>query len=105
MTTTKERENMKNLNELMVPGTKVQLSGRFLRSTGQQLGGEGQSKWIVEECPCRICQTGDYLATNEEKEDVSYFDPEELKANPQLAKRHFARSNLVIVGKPSVRND
>jgi len=95
--TERERENMKNLNELMTPGTKVQLSGRFLRSTGQQYGGEGQSKWTVQECPCKLCATGDYLATNEEKEDISYFTCEELAENPQLAKRHIARSNLVIV--------
>lgn len=96
-----------HLNAKMVPGTTVRLSGRFLRNTGQQLGGEGQSRWTVQECNCRGCTSGLLVATDQLKpeEDLDWFTRKELAETPGLKFRHIARSNLVIHGTPSVRND
>lgn len=53
------------------PGTRVRLTGDFLRSTGQQAGGEGQSKWTVAACDCRLCtQSGPFLAVDEPHYDT-----------------------------------
>lgn len=38
------------------PGTRVRLTGAFLRSTGQIAGGEGGKRWTVVECSCKLCQ-------------------------------------------------
>lgn len=45
-------------------GDRVRLTGRFLRSTGQFTGPEGQSRWIVQACPCALCKSGDYPHLN-----------------------------------------
>lgn len=63
------------------PGTKVRLTGEFLRNTGQQVGGEGLSRWIVQECNCGMCGLGRFIATNEKNYDES-------------GQRHIAFSNL-----------
>ena len=34
------------------PGTRVRLTGRFLKSTGQQAGDEGSKVWTVRACKC-----------------------------------------------------
>lgn len=95
---------MSKLNAQMLPGTRVKLSGKFLRNTGQALGDEGQRRWVVQECPCRGCKSGRLVATDQEG-SVECYTPAELQEHPYLRQRHIARSNLVIVGKPSVRND
>ena len=64
------------------PGQRVRLTGDFLRNTGQQVGGEGFSRWIVQLCPCRLCKDGRYVATNER----SYDNPDRP--------RHIAAGNL-----------
>lgn len=56
----------------LTPGDRVRLTGDFLRNTGQQAGGEGLSRWIVQLCKCPLCKTGQYVATNERSHD----DPE-----------------------------
>jgi hypothetical protein len=93
-----------NLNNAMVPGVKVMLSGNFLKNTGQQCGGEGQSTWTIIECPCRSCKDGFLVAVNAEREWATYFTPEEVAEHPYLKQRHIAKSNLVIYGRPSLRN-
>ena len=36
-------------------GDRVRLTGRFLRDTGQMVGGEGRSRWTVIPCSCGLC--------------------------------------------------
>ncbi len=92
------------LNAQMTPGTKVQLSGNFLRATGQRTGSEANATWTVQECPCELCQEGVMVAVDEPKDDLSYWTEEELAQMPYLRMRHINRSNLVIRGRPSLRN-
>lgn len=47
------------------PGTRVRLTGAFLRSTGQIAGGEGTRVWTVAACGCGLCAFGDFVAVNE----------------------------------------
>lgn len=98
-----------SLNERMVPGVKVRLSGQFLRSTGQYTSSEARKVWTVQECPCRSCKAKDgftTVAVNEtkDKDDLRYFSTEELETMPYLKMRHIARCNLTIVGELSVRD-
>lgn len=85
-------------------GTRIQLTGQFLRSTGQIAGGEGQSTWVVQECACALCLMGDFVRTDEPKEDLSDFTDEELVANPALRWRHMHVANVCAVGEVTVRN-
>lgn len=64
------------------PGDRVRLTGRYLRSTGQYLGPEGQSRWEVIPCACELCASGRFVATNEPARA------------PYDGARHFAASNL-----------
>jgi hypothetical protein len=97
---------MNHYDAAMVPGTKVRLSGKFLRNTGQIAGGEGQSVWTVQECSCPGCKDGYLVATNEPKDEESLkmFTEEELRDMPYLRMRHIARGNLSILGKLTVRD-
>jgi hypothetical protein len=95
---------MNYYDALMVPGTTVRLSGKFLRNTGQMLGGEGLSRWIVQECPCPSCKDGTTVATNELKSDLGYWTAEELEKEPYLKMRHIARCNLSILGVLTLRD-
>ena len=75
------------------PGDIVKLTGQFLRSTGQQTGSEGASRWtVIEHASCRSCKTGVVVAVNE----PSYDDP----SRP----RHIASANLYRVGTLDIRN-
>ena len=67
-------------------GDKVKLTGKFLRNTGQFTGSEGLSQWIVQACPCSLCEDGRYVAVNE----PSASDPDRP--------RHFNARNLYKVG-------
>jgi hypothetical protein len=40
------------------PGTRVRLTREFLRNTGQYVGGEGLSRWIIQVCSCGLCKKG-----------------------------------------------
>ena len=78
-----------------LPGDKVRLTGAFLRSTGQYAGGEGHSVWIVQAHPgCRMCATGDFVLTNQERSTPEDFTPEEYAADPLLKYRHINAKNL-----------
>mgnify|MGYP001610860389 CR=1 FL=1 len=74
------------------PGTKVRLTAKFLRSTGQHRGSEGHSVWKVIE------DRGDMVLVDEPW-DLSLTE-QELKADPSLKWRRIARPNLQQVGKP-----
>ncbi len=74
-------------------GDKIKLTGKFLKSTGQTRGGEGQSTWLVVACACGLCQGGRFVATNE----TSYDD--------ETRPRHFAIGNVFKAGTADARND
>jgi len=86
----------------MSPGTKVQLTGVFLRSTGQVAGGEGASKWTLVPCSCALCRDGSlsngyFVAVDEPRE----VEPGEV--GPKW--RHFNAANLQVVGgRPRASN-
>lgn len=86
----------KKKNEFKV-GDKVQLTGAFLRSTGQIAGCDGRSVWTV-----KAVETyhDSQIVTVDEPAITDYFSAEELKADPSLAFRRINASNLKLVGKP-----
>ncbi len=79
------------------PGDRVRLTGEFLRNTGMQLGQEGFSVWIVQECSCKLCSSGLFILTNEFRENDGLFTQEELDKEPFLRFRHINSKNLEIV--------
>lgn len=46
-------------------GARIRLTGAFLSSTGQTVGGEGQKTWRVRSCACELCASGRFVAVNE----------------------------------------
>lgn len=82
-------------------GSRVKLTGKFLKSTGQARGSEGLSTWTV---------TGfsrDWAITDEPLSPeyvASAFTPAELDADPTLRFRRIALANLFIVGQIDSRN-
>ena len=53
-------------------GTKVKMSGKFLRNTGQYGGREGLSRWLVIECSCGFCAGGRHVAVDEPIDASAY---------------------------------
>jgi len=87
-----------------LPGTKVRLTGYFLKCTGQQRGSEGLSRWTIVACECSLCKGGDHVATNE----PAYLPPgmyDDLPVEQRPKWRHIALCNLEIVGAPPRAND
>lgn len=82
-------------------GTKVRLTGYFLKVTGQQRGEEGRKTFKV------LGRSGDSWAiVDEEAVDwQSMFTPAELAADPTLKWRRIAIGNLQIVGAPPKAGD
>ena len=80
-------------------GTKVRLTSRFLRSTGQYTGGDANGKWLIVSCSCALCGSGNYYAVNEPALDRGRRDDTPEEERP--AWRHFASVNLEEVNKPS----
>lgn len=81
------------MSKTFAVGTRVKLTGKFLRNTGQVTGSAGMDRWIVQACICRNCKAGNWVCTNEPA-DTSIYTQEELIAEPYLALRHIAVSNL-----------
>ena len=75
-------------------GTKVRFSGKFLRSTGQMVGGEGGKVFTV----LGLSDNG-WLTVDEPFGDLSYFTPAELEKDPSLKWRRIAACNVTIVGQ------
>ena len=73
-------------------GTKVRLTGAFLRSTGQVAGGEGERRWTVMPCDCVLCRDG--FVAIDEPADQSYY--EDLPPEQRPRWRHVALGNLEI---------
>jgi len=74
-------------------GSKVKLTGKFLRSTGQVTGHAGMDRWIVQACECRNCKEGTWVCTNEPGL-TDLYTTEEIAAEPWLSWRHIAVFNL-----------
>lgn len=84
-------------------GDKVQLTGQFLRSTGQLAGGEGQKVWTVKAVKTYSGDCPD-IVTVDESAITDYFTAEELAADPSLKFRRINSANLKHYGKPSMRD-
>ena len=95
----------------MTPGTKVAYTGKFLRSTGQQVGSAGLDRFIVQSCQCLHCQAKTRVAVNQE---ALFTDPTEPGYDPEYARnlkaevgntwRHIASENLYVVEQLDHRN-
>lgn len=59
----------------------VRLTGKYLRSTGQQRGQEGTKRFELQECTCELCASGSFVATTEPSYDGECF-------------RHLAKGNI-----------
>lgn len=84
------------------PGDRVQLTGAFLRSTGQIAGGEGRKRWRIVECGCALCRDG-FAAVDEPALDYGQWDDIPPAERPKH--RHINLGNLQTVGKvPNARD-
>ncbi len=84
-------------------GTKVRLTGRFLRSTGQYTGSDANGKWLTVACNCGLCEGDGYCAVNEPALDYGQWDDIPKEKRPKW--RHFATANLEDANKPSKAKD
>lgn len=82
------------------PGDRVKLTGKFLKSTGQQAGPEGQRVWTV----VGNCSSG-FVMVDQDTSSDGYFSAEELAAQPDLKWRRFHPGNLFKLGTLTPRND
>jgi hypothetical protein len=96
---------------VMTPGVRVQLTGKFLRSTGQVTGGEGHKKWTVQACTCRMCVSGRFVAVDQVKPECDPkspdYDPQfiaDLHAEGGSDWRHINKENLYVIGQSDHRN-
>ena len=82
-------------------GDKVKLTGKHLKSTGQQGGSAGLSTWIV------TALDGNFAVTNQESSPelvAQLFTVEELASDPTLKFRRIHVGNLYKVGTLTVEN-
>lgn len=84
-------------------GDKVQLTGAFLRSTGQFTGREGQKVWTVKAVKSYRGTDPDVVIVDEPA-ILDYFTADELSADPSLKFRRILSVNLKLVGKPDYSN-
>jgi hypothetical protein len=87
-------------------GTKVRLTGYFLKCTGQVKGGEGGKRWtVLAPYACGFgpfncgCEDGHLVAVDEEISRIGYEDITSTRTDGKLM-RHIALANLEIVGAP-----
>lgn len=85
------------------PGTRVRLSGKFLRSTGQMAGGEGRKVWTVL-AVTKLPGGAPLLTLDEPREDMSSWTAEEIAADPSLKWRRISSFNCTIVGQLDSRD-
>jgi len=80
-------------------GDKVKMTGKFLRSTGQVVGGEGSKVWTVmaftDDSFLRMVIVDELLSP----EMLKYFSDAELAADPSLKYRRINALNLVLVSR------
>lgn len=95
----------------MTPGTKVAYTGKFLKSCGPFTRRAGQEKFIVQECKCKPCREGRWVAVDR---PARYTDPthpdfdaahtEELRAELGHTFQHIGTDCLYVVGQLDHRN-
>ncbi len=81
-------------------GDKVRLTGKFLRSTGQFVGGDSRSRWEVLHVDEGKHGDPDMITVNQPKHDMSFWTAEEIAANPLLKWRRINAANLQLASKP-----
>lgn len=75
-------------------GTRVRLTRKYLRNTGQQFTGEGRNRWTVVKCdvgvpgPCSLCRVGQHVAVDQQ---VSMYD-----GTSATMARHIAVAHLEV---------
>jgi hypothetical protein len=85
------------------PGVRVRLSGKFLRDTGQAVGGEGSKVWTVLEV--KQWSSGSVFVTvDEPRQSLEDFTAAELAADPMLKWRKINAANCTIVGQLDSRD-
>lgn len=72
------------------PGDTVRLTSAFLRSTGQQAGGEGQSGWTVRS----VSKDGRVIVTDQKRQSMDDFTAEDISRQPDLIYRRILACNL-----------
>ena len=78
-------------------GDKLKFTGRFLKNTGQIVGGEGHTVFTVVEHDCRMCKSGLFVA-------VDQASTQEDENGNSIGPRHILASNLYRVGTLVVAN-
>jgi len=81
-------------------GSKVRLTGYFLKSTGQIKGEEGAKRWTVVDCgyDC-LCGLGGHVGVNEPTDTSTGYDDIAPEVRAKMV-RHIALGNLELVGAP-----
>jgi hypothetical protein len=89
------------------PGTRVRLTGIYLKNTGQQRGGEGSSIWTVlpwEESGFPGPGTREFVTVNEPQDGAMYSDIKSTRPDGRFM-RLINMHNLQNVGaKPQARD-
>ena len=76
-----------------IVGSRVRLSGKFLRSTGLVVG---QKNWTVVACDCGLCRSGNHCAVNEPHHcQTNPAGYEDIAAEDRPKYRHIHIANLV----------
>jgi hypothetical protein len=97
------------LKAMPAPGTKVRLTGKFLKSTGQQRGGEGASRWTVlpwseSGFPPSPYSESNFVVVNESQDGAMYSDITSTRSDGKFM-RLINKGNLEIVGaKPKAED-
>jgi hypothetical protein len=87
-------------------GQTVRMTGVFLKSTGQQKGGDGPKRWKVLACACGLCVLGKHVSIDEPYDDAYRAKMwGDLPENERPKYRHVAIANLEIVGAPPKAED
>ena len=84
-------------------GSRVKLTGKFLKSTGQGRGSAGLDTWTIT----GFSNRGEWAITDEALDSsyvASAFTAAELEADSTLRFRRIALANLFIVGQVDSRN-
>jgi hypothetical protein len=88
------------LKELPAPGTRVRLTGIYLKNTGQQRGGEGSSIWTVlpwSESGFPGRPNDSFVVVNEAQDGAMYSDITSTRPDGKFM-RMINKANLQIVG-------
>jgi hypothetical protein len=80
-------------------GDVVKLTSKFLKSTGQYVGGEGHKKWSVLHVDDNKYGST-FITVDERHHDTSYWTADELAADPMLKYRRINAANLMLANKP-----